>query len=73
MKKLVLSLLLLTPVFGVASVQQLDPIPDCYPCRPGSGGGNKLTAETVKVEVKQNLDPIPDCYPCRPGSGGGNK
>lgn len=73
MKKLVLSLLLLTPVFGVASVQQLDPLPECFPCRPGSGGTDKLVPSTVKVEVEQNLDPLPECFPCRPGSGGGDK
>lgn len=73
MKKLVLSLLLLAPMFGVAGVQTLDPLPDCLPCRPGSGGGDNLIPATLKVEVEQNLDPLPDCLPCRPGSGGGDK
>ena len=32
MKKLALTLLLLTPAIGVATKQNLDPFPDCMPC-----------------------------------------
>ena len=51
MKKLALSLLLLTPAVGVATVQNLDPIPECFPCKPGQPPIDQIQGSPAPVEA----------------------
>ena len=58
-KSLLVAILLLPLAFAKASSgSQIIPVPECFPCEPG----------TLTVATAARIIPIPECFPCEPGT-----